>query len=452
MTPVTLLKHIIATGYITLIALCLISSVPALAKQITLKNMRIGEHPDKIRVVLELSDITDFRSFALPDPYRIVVDIPGLRWKDSTLPQAVGVIKSIKIGQYTPDVARLVLSLDEPNLVKSAFLLPASSGKPSRLVVDFTSVSNADFNEERSRIHGTMPPPHVTNSHTAASTQNAPAQTASSAIAFAARKPSLKAIGLSPNSQVITEDIPLPSLPPARKNISQKPLIMIDAGHGGIDSGAVNGSIKEKNITLATVLTLRRILEASGRYRVQLTRNSDVYLKLYERRNLAHRADADLFISIHADSIHKKNVRGASIYTLSNKSSDVQTAKLAARENKADLIDGLNLDIEDKDVASILIDLSMRETMNQSKYFANAVVDGMSGHGIGLLQNPHRYAGFAVLKSPDIPSVLIEIGFVSNSAEAKHLMQKDHQKKIAQGILKGIDRYFNTLRKNTATK
>jgi N-acetylmuramoyl-L-alanine amidase len=397
--------------------------------------------------VLELSDVTDFRSFALPDPYRIVVDIPALTWSENALAKPAGQIEALKLGQYTPDIARLVIQLNEPHLVKSSFLIPAGGGEPTRLVVDFMQVSLSDFNDERGRIHGTLPPPSISEHNASAPISNNPA-----ALPFAARKPSLKAVGLSPDSNVTPENIPLPAVPPQRKHTAEKPLIMLDAGHGGIDSGAVNGNIREKDITLSMVRTLRKVLEQSGRYRVQLTRNSDIYLKLYERRNLATRADADLFISIHADSIHKSNVRGASIYTLSDKASDVQTAKLAARENKADLISGLNLDVEDEDVASILIDLSMRETMNQSKYFANAVVDGMGGHGISLLQNPHRFAGFAVLKSPDIPSVLVEIGFVSNTAEAKRLMQADHQQKIAQGILKGIDRYFDTLQRNTATE
>lgn len=228
--------------------------------------------------------------------------------------------------------------------------------------------------------------------------------------------------------------------------------VAIDAGHGGVDPGATSGDIKEKDITLATARTLRAALEKTGRYKVRLVRESDVYLKLSQRVALARAAEADLFISIHADSINQPNVSGASIYTLSDRASDAQTERLAARENRADLISGIDLSTEDQDVANILIDLSMRETMNQSKFFANSVVDSLRGLNVSMLENPHRFAGFAVLKAPDVPSVLIEIGFVSNKTEARRLMSADYQGRIAQAVLQGIDGYFSTLEKNRNTQ
>lgn len=437
-----------AALFILSIMLLIGSIAPSYAQDVRLQAMRVGEHPDKTRLVLELSQLSDFRSFALSNPYRVVVDIPSLQWQDSAIIPAAGPIKTLRMAQYTADMARLVLEFEQPALVKSAFMMPATAQKPPRLVVDMGTSSAAEFERLKSRIHGTLPPPEG-----AARTGASSGLKAEGGLPFATRKPALRAVNLSGQPAAInTGHIPVPAAPPQRKFPSEKPLIMLDAGHGGVDSGAVNGSIYEKEITLSMTKTLRRMLERTGRYRVQLTRSDDTYLKLYQRVALARRADADLFISIHADSIRKSHVRGASVYTLSNKASDKQTARLAARENQSDTIAGIDLSVEDQDVANILIDLSMRETMNQSKYFANSVVDGMKAQRITMLRNPHRYAGFAVLKAPDIPSVLIEVGFVSHHQEARRLLQKDHQEKLARGIIKGIDRYFETLTRNASTQ
>ncbi|MCB1556781.1 MAG: N-acetylmuramoyl-L-alanine amidase, partial [Alphaproteobacteria bacterium] len=157
---------------------------------------------------------------------------------------------------------------------------------------------------------------------------------------------------------------------------------------------------------------------------------------------IARAKDADLFVSLHADSIGKSAIRGASIYTLSEKASDAQTARLADKENRADLIAGVDLSVEDETVANILVDLSMRDTMNQSKFLANTVVDTMKGKGLSVLDNPHRYAGFAVLKAPDVPSILIELGFLSNRTEAKMLANAAYQKKVAVALRTGIEAYF----------
>ena len=166
------------------------------------------------------------------------------------------------------------------------------------------------------------------------------------------------------------------------------------------------------------------------------------FIKLRDRVIFARRHEADLFISIHADSIRNPKIRGASIYTLSEKASDAQTARLAARENKADLIAGVDLQHEDADVANILIDLVKRDTMNQSKFFAESLVKTFQSSGIRTLENPHRYAGFAVLKAPEIPSVLIEAGFLSNRKDARLLDQKEYRSKIAKTIASGVDHYI----------
>lgn len=392
-------------------------SPSALALQIN--AVRIGAHPEKTRLVLEMDQTADFRSFILQSPDRLVIDLPDFNWQAGSF-TAQGMFNNLRTGQLQAGIMRIVLDLNNPAKILSAFLLPKNGIAPDRLVIDIKAASLSEAAAVKDRIMGTLdtakPQFNLSSERTAGTNINA---------------------------------MPTPSRKPAS---GSKPLIMIDAGHGGQDPGAVNGGRLEKHVTLATARELKRQLESSGAYRVQLTRDTDKFIKLAERVNIAHRAGADLFISLHADSIDKPGVRGASIYTLSNTASDAQTARLAARENKADLIGGVDLNHEDKDVANILIDLAMRDTMNQSKFFANTMVTYMASSGIKMLPRPHRYAGFAVLKAPDIPSVLIELGFMSNRAEADALLSAGYQKKLASALKSGIDAYFQHVQKNNKSE
>jgi N-acetylmuramoyl-L-alanine amidase len=245
---------------------------------------------------------------------------------------------------------------------------------------------------------------------------------------------------------------PLPALvsgpkpPPSIASIiSPKRTIVIDAGHGGIDPGAESvAGYHEKEITLATARMLRRTLEQTGRYKVVLTRDSDVYLKLHERVARARAAHGNLFISLHADSTDSdRTPRGASIYTLSETASDAESERYAQRENRADAIGGVDLDRQSDDVAGILVDLTVRETVNDGNRLAGMMVDSLQHGGVSLLPTtPHRSAGFAVLKSPDIPSVLIEMGYLSDMSDARALADPRHQQQIASAIAEGVDRYF----------
>ncbi len=388
--------------------------------------MRFGAHPGKVRMVLDLNQTADFRAFALSGPSRVVVDLPAFAWKAGDIGKAPGThVKGIRTGLLQPGVSRIVVELDSLALVKGAFLLPANGSQPTRLVVDYAPASQAEFNKSKNIVLGTLRAGETVAGMTPGAKPYDQERTVSSA--------------------------PAPQ-PPARKPPAtpsgEKPLIVIDPGHGGQDPGAVNGSHREKNVTLGTAKELKAQLEASGRYRVKLTRDTDKFIKLHERVNFARKAGADLFISIHADSIDKPVVRGASVYTLSDKASDAQTAKLAARENKADLIGGVDLSHEDKDVADILIDLTVRDTMNQSKFLANTVVSTLKNGNIKTLDRTHRYAGFAVLKAPDIPSILVEIGFMSNDSEAQALSTPEYRRKVAAALHNGIDAYFARVQKN----
>jgi N-acetylmuramoyl-L-alanine amidase len=225
------------------------------------------------------------------------------------------------------------------------------------------------------------------------------------------------------------------------KVVSRKKVIVIDAGHGGKDSGAIGiNKILEKNVTLTVAKKLKGQLEKQN-FKVILTRNSDLYIKLRKRVRVARDYKSDLFISLHADYHKNKKVHGVSVYTLSEKASDKEAEALARRENKEDLIDGLDLSVESKEVTNILIDLAQRETMNQSSYFVNFLLEELK-HKTKLLQRTHRFAGFAVLKAPDIPSVLIEMGYLSNRNDAKLLTNSIYHDKLVDGITKAIEKYF----------
>ena len=231
------------------------------------------------------------------------------------------------------------------------------------------------------------------------------------------------------------------------RNKANNKTIVVDAGHGGRDSGAVGiNKTLEKNITLSVAKKLKKKLEASN-FKVVLTRKNDTYLKLRKRVSIARNNKADLFISLHADYHNNKKVSGVSVYTLSEKASDKEAEALARRENKEDLIEGLDLSVESKEVANILIDLAQRETMNQSSYFVNYLLEKL-GLKTKLLQRTHRFAGFAVLKAPDIPSVLIEMGYLSNKNDAKLLVTDNYQNKIADGITDAVLGYFSWKEKN----
>ncbi len=392
----------------------------AYALEIT--SLRYGKYPDKVRLVLDMDQISDFRVFTLSSPYRIVIDLPFFTWRVDKAEKPVGVfISDIRQGKLDNGISRIVIDLNKPASIQKAFFLPKNQDRPDRLVIDYTPVDAITFEAKKSIIHGTLKTKEYTQVKT-------PFKNTAQLSKYIPIPP--------PNS-----NRPKQKFKNSNKNVV-KPLI-IDPGHGGVDPGALgHNRIYEKYVTLAIAKELRKQLLATGRYRVLLTRETDIFIKLKDRVKFARKHKGDLFISLHADSIKRKNVHGISIYTISKKASDAQTAALAKKENQADLIGGVGLDVEDKQVAFILGDFLMNETMNQSKFLANIVVRQLKNNGIKTLENPHRYAGFAVLKAPDIPSILIETGFMSNKKEAKLLRQKRHQQKISKAIRHGIDSYF----------
>lgn len=224
----------------------------------------------------------------------------------------------------------------------------------------------------------------------------------------------------------------------------RRPTVVIDAGHGGIDPGTISPrGYDEKTITLRTARDLARDLETARRFRVVMTRWHDTFIPLRTRVAIARRVSADLFLSIHADALPDRLLRGLSVYTLSAKASDRIAAEFADSENKADLIGGVDLDREPRVVGAVLLDLAQRETENLAVAFAHDVVEEL-GHQVVLLDHPQRAADFAVLTAPDVPSVLVELGCLSNPEEERLLHLRRYQKRLARGLARAIDDFFET--------
>ncbi|EWY39954.1 N-acetylmuramoyl-L-alanine amidase [Skermanella stibiiresistens SB22] len=441
-------------------------------------DARLGVHPDKTRFVMEVSEAVDFRIFTLPDPYRVVVDLPEMDWDASANRGAAtaGLIRGYRYAPNQPGTLRLVIETAGPTRVREAFLIPTRDGRQPRLVVDLESVSAGAFAGDLNRVvtstggdvsravQERVSPP-------AAPAYTVPVATISNSGRPVARLPEppadTAAVTLSPMDAAIipprlpsgprtaADDgtvsatlaalgggaVPLPPKRPGPRTDARR-VVALDPGHGGIDPGAISVTGEyEKDITLAMARAVRDQLTATGRYRVVMTRDSDVFLRLRDRVALAREAEADLFISLHADSIGRSDMRGMSIYSLSDKASDKEADMLAARENRADALGGINLTAENDEVVSILIDLAQRDTMNQSRRLANILV-GEVGRHTKLVPRPHRSAGFAVLTAPDTPSVLMELGYLSSPQDARLLGQAEHRDRIARSILRSIDRYF----------
>jgi N-acetylmuramoyl-L-alanine amidase len=390
----------------TLLALTLLSSslavVAAESATVAVKDIRLGVTAERTRLVLDLGAKVDFDIFLLDRPRRAVVDLPSLAWPTDQ-PTVDGLVQKIRFGQFTADKSRLVIDAKGPVRVAKSFLLPPSSGLPHRLVIDLVKTGNKEFADQVAKDRAAK--------HSAK--KAAPA--------------------------------PTPFTPKPRKQANSKPVIVLDAGHGGVDPGALGRKAREKSVTLNFTRELAKQLRKTGKYKVYLTRNRDIYIPLRQRVNIARKHNADLFISIHADAIKRKNVRGMSIYTLSETASDKEAAALAKKENQSDIIAGIDFADQPPEVANILIDLAQRETKNLSVKFANLVVDNARGK-TRLLDRTHRFAGFRVLKAPDVPSVLIELGFLTNRSDEKQLLSTAWRRKVAGALVNSVNGFFDASR------
>lgn len=397
---------------------------------------RIGETPERTRFVVELSESVPYRVFTLPDPFRVVIDLPEVAWTvpAGRQPKARGLVTGLRFGLFTSGTSRIVLDVSRPTHLQKVFVIPPRDGKPLRLVVDLEQVSRETYFAAAGQA--------ATGGSGGAAAPAATASGSSGPTVATSRQP-LSAPGSAPATAALPR---LKPRAPGTKPVDAKPIVVIDPGHGGVDPGAIGVSgAYEKNIALDYGRALKRALEATGRYRVVATRDRDVFLKLRERIALAQKANGDLFISLHANIHRSGKIRGASVYTLSETASDKEAAAIAAAENAADVLAGVDLTDQTGDVRDILIDLAQRETMNLSKKFANDLVIEV-GKDVKLLRNTHRFAGFAVLKSPTIPSVLFEIGYMSNRQEERLLRSKAHRDKVVASIIRAVDGFFSRQR------
>ncbi|MCC7260181.1 MAG: N-acetylmuramoyl-L-alanine amidase [Alphaproteobacteria bacterium] len=396
--------NLIIRGFICFILLSLVMAASAWAAP-EATAARAGAFEGNERFVLELSGPVTYRYFTLDRPLRLVIDMPSIVWGVGKSDISGGrAIKDVRHGAFRRDQSRVVLDLTQPVQVVRHELIPPRDGNPRyRLVLDLAPLSGKRWS------------------------------------AFDAVEAEQVEVPAASSKPVTPSPVSKPS--------PFKPLVVIDSGHGGDDPGARGRTgTWEKYITLRYASALRDALLATGQYRVQLTRDDDRFLKLRHRVSIGRKAGANLFISLHADSSPNPDTRGLSVYTLSDRASDEEAAALASRENKVDILSDIDLSDKDEDVASILIDLAQRETKNKSSEFAETLVDEFARE-INLVRNSHRFAGFAVLKAPDVPSVLVELGFLSNRKDEALLNSTDYRKKVIRGFVRAVDSYFDKQKK-----
>src|SRR5579883_444145 len=376
------------------------AAVPAADSFPVATDARVGGDDAQTRFVMDFDRRIDLHVFTLADPYRVVVDIPRVRF---ALPPNAGqsghgLVKAFRYGLVMAGGSRIVLDVSKPVRVDKAFTVDAADGAPARLVLDLAATDREDF---------------------------------------------LRKIA---QDEKLVRAESRPARAPSPNIADSRPLVVLDPGHGGIDTGtkAPSGEA-EKDIVLDFAERLRDRIEKSGKYRVLMTRTDDTFVPLADRVRIARNAGAALFVSIHADSLPRKegDAQGATVYTLSETATDPAAARLAEEENRADVIAGVDLKTEPDDVAGILIDLAQRETKSFSVQFAHKLV-GQMKEATRLHKQPIKSAGFRVLRAPDVPSVLVELGYVSNKQDLRSLLSNSWRDRTADAMAQAIDSYFAT--------
>ena len=408
-------------------ALILVSSVVQAADN-AITGLRIGgveiNGQQVLRVVVETDRPVPARLTLLADPYRFVVDIPDASWRVDGVPTSGDVgsapATAYRFGRPDPQTGRVVVEMNAPAAPVRRFALAADGGRGHRLVFDLADTGLTGFQVAAK----TLSREGFRNYHDASS------QAASS--------------NQSPSATTAPRQVTGAQAPPKAATPSSGPkwTVFIDAGHGGKDPGAIGKSrTQEKHITLAAAKELARQLEATGVVRPILSRSDDRYLKLRQRINLARQQQADIFISLHADAAPSSKANGISVFTLSDTASDKEAELLARNENRADLIGGPDLAVEDPEVGDELLRMFQRESMNQSTYLASAILQQVRDMPGGDKRG-HRFAGFAVLKAPDMPSVLVEMGFITNRQDEANLKTAEYRAKLAKRLAKAIIAYL----------
>jgi len=398
-------------------------------------DVRVGQHAERTRFVLDLSNPVDLQMFLLEAPYRVVIDLPETGWRlpAQPLPSPTGLYKAMRYGLYQPGQSRIVLETSSPVEVLESFYLKPGADGTYRFVLDLGPAEAAAF---RATLNRTI--------KVAADQEIQQNQVAALAVPeSAAPEPATEETVVASLSTGVEN--PLPAGPRKPSFVPEPPrrrVIAIDAGHGGRDPGAIGRSgIYEKHITLAFAKELKAVFEATGRFDVFLVRDRDIFIPLRDRVAKARKVEPDLFISLHADTVANSTTKGLSVYTLSETASDKEAALLAEKENKADYVAGIDFNNSDPVLNEILIDLTQRDSMNESARYANTLIKNARGV-TSVLRKTHRFAGFAVLKAPDVPSVLVELGFLSNPNDERNLKSRAYRRKFAEAALRSLDEYF----------
>jgi N-acetylmuramoyl-L-alanine amidase len=425
-----------ALAALSLLAPPVFADAAATVAQINVKAARVWPSPEYSRVAIEFDAPISYKYFSLKNPERIVIDLSGVE-PDVVLAELAGkvtpqdvFINSIRVARNRPGVTRLVIEL-KAEVQPQIFTLKPMADYGFRLVMDLYPAVAASFEQQiESAIESAGK--RAEDAKTAA---QANTKATANAPAVATHPPAAKVIDLR---------TPIKPEKPAKPEYMRLITIAIDPGHGGEDPGALgaNGS-HEKNITLSIARRLKGLIDKQENMRAYLTRDGDYFLPLHERVNRARRVQADLFVSVHADAFIKPHARGSSVFALSEKGATSAAAKwLAKNENDADLIGGVNVGARDVYLKQTLIDLSQTAQISDSLKLGKEVLEEIGG--INQLHKPRvEQAGFAVLKAPDIPSILIETAFISNPEEEKRLNDEQYQDTMAKAIVNGIKRYFD---------
>ncbi len=390
----------------------------ALAKAPIARDARLGGDEKRVTFAVNLSRKVAIRVFTLAEPYRVVIDLPEVRF---SFPAGLGrrgkgLVSAYRYGLFAPGKSRIVIDVKKPVRIKRAEVVTVKGKSNARMIIELVQTTPDRFSLGLSRR-------------------------------FLMKELEEEA---TPKEAKKPQPAKLPSREQtAGKNASDKrPLIIIDPGHGGVDPGAIGArGTLEKDVVLGFSRLLKKKLLKTGRFRVEMTRNIDTYIPLHSRVKFGRDKGGSLFISIHADSISRKRrkrnrVRGASIYILSDRASDEEARALARMENRADIIAGVELPESENPVTNILIDLAQRETNALSAMFASLQLQNMRGN-VKMHGYKTRSAGFRVLKAPDIPSVLLELGYLSSIHDEKNLKSAKWQRKMAASIVRSVKTFFS---------
>jgi N-acetylmuramoyl-L-alanine amidase len=403
-----------------------------------LRDLRLWDSPESTRVVFDLDGDITHKIFTLANPDRVVVDIAGISGKSMKKINAVaglGVVERLRSGPRGNGL-RVVLDV-KGSVFASSFELMPNEEYGHRLVVDISNPESA--RAEPDPLHDSI------GALAAAAPLNQPATVASNSAA-----PVVSAIAQAPSVAAPVTSAPAPAIASSAPSSSlrDKPIVItIDAGHGGEDPGAKGRSgLREKDVALSVARKLAKLINSMPNMKAVLTRDGDYYLGLRERVNVARKHQADLFVSVHCNAFTKSHLRGTAVYVLSDRGATNEHARwLAHKENSADLVGGVALHGKDNELAAVLIDLSQGATMEASFDVGSRILSSM-GKINRLQKDDIQQAGFAVLKAPDIPSVLVETAFITNAAEEKLLASKEFQDNLAKQIFEGINGYFQSYR------